>query len=105
MKICMMTNTYLPHVGGVARSVSPFAEEYGKLGHRVLVVAPEKNLGHLALEFYEKIRKSQRRARRETEHSLWGTLGQRLAMEWGLFSQMTQSLATALGLEPEAKAS
>lgn len=41
MNICMMTNTYLPHVGGVARSVSTFAEEYRKLKHRVLVVAPE----------------------------------------------------------------
>lgn len=41
MKICMMTNTYLPHVGGVARSVSTFAEEYRRLRHRVLVVAPE----------------------------------------------------------------
>ena len=41
MKICMMTNTYLPHVGGVARSVSTFAEEYRKLGHEVLVVAPQ----------------------------------------------------------------
>lgn len=40
MKICMMTNTYLPHVGGVARSVSTFAEEYLRLGHEVLVVAP-----------------------------------------------------------------
>jgi 1,2-diacylglycerol 3-alpha-glucosyltransferase len=41
MKICMMTNTYLPHVGGVARSVSTFAEEFIKRGHEVLVVAPE----------------------------------------------------------------
>jgi 1,2-diacylglycerol 3-alpha-glucosyltransferase len=41
MNICMMTNTYLPHVGGVARSVSTFAEEYLRLGHNVLVVAPE----------------------------------------------------------------
>jgi len=41
MNICMMTNTYLPHVGGVARSVSTFAEEYRKGGHQVLVVAPE----------------------------------------------------------------
>src|SRR6185369_13365031 len=40
MKICMMTNTYLPHVGGVARSVSTFAEEYRRQGHEVLVVAP-----------------------------------------------------------------
>lgn len=40
MNICMMTNTYLPHVGGVARSVSTFAEEYRRLRHRVLVVAP-----------------------------------------------------------------
>jgi len=40
MNICMMTNTYLPHVGGVARSVSTFAEEYVKRKHDVLVVAP-----------------------------------------------------------------
>lgn len=37
----MMTNTYLPHVGGVARSVSTFAEEYRKRKHGVLVIAPE----------------------------------------------------------------
>ncbi len=41
MKICLMTNTYLPHVGGVARSVSTFAQEYVRLGHKVLVVAPK----------------------------------------------------------------
>lgn len=41
MNICMMTNTYLPHVGGVARSVSTFAEEYQRRRHKVLVVAPE----------------------------------------------------------------
>lgn len=40
MKICMMTNTYLPHVGGVARSVSAFAHEFRRQGHEVLVVAP-----------------------------------------------------------------
>lgn len=37
----MITNTYAPHVGGVARSVTSFTEEYRRLGHRVLVVAPE----------------------------------------------------------------
>jgi glycosyltransferase involved in cell wall biosynthesis len=37
----MLTNTYTPHVGGVARSVASFAAEYRRLGHRVLVVAPE----------------------------------------------------------------
>jgi len=36
-----MTNTYLPHVGGVARSVESFAHIYRRLGHRVLIVAPE----------------------------------------------------------------
>ena len=40
MKICMFTNTYLPHVGGVARSVSSFAGELRKMGQQVLVVAP-----------------------------------------------------------------
>lgn len=41
MNIVMMTNTYLPHVGGVARSVHSFVEGYRQRGHRVLVVAPE----------------------------------------------------------------
>ncbi|MDO8540323.1 MAG: glycosyltransferase [Opitutaceae bacterium] len=41
MKICMMTNTYLPHVGGVARSVSTFAHEFIRQGHEALVVAPK----------------------------------------------------------------
>ncbi|EAR23155.1 glycosyltransferase [Nitrococcus mobilis] len=40
MNIVMMTNTYLPHVGGVARSVDAFTRAYRKRGHRVLVVAP-----------------------------------------------------------------
>jgi glycosyltransferase involved in cell wall biosynthesis len=41
MRIVMLTNTYLPHVGGVARSVAAFTAEYRRRGHRVLVVAPE----------------------------------------------------------------
>jgi glycosyltransferase involved in cell wall biosynthesis len=40
MKICMFTNTYLPHVGGVARSVSTFAEDLRKAGHAVRIIAP-----------------------------------------------------------------
>lgn len=40
MNICMFTNTYLPHVGGVARSAAIFAEDLRKMGHKVLVVAP-----------------------------------------------------------------
>lgn len=41
MNILILTNTFTPHVGGVARSVTAFAEEYRSRGHRVLVVAPE----------------------------------------------------------------
>jgi len=41
MNICMFTNTYLPHVGGVARSVRAFSTDLERRGHRVLVVAPE----------------------------------------------------------------
>lgn len=40
MKIAMLTNTYAPHVGGVARSVQAFADEYRRRGHDVLVVCP-----------------------------------------------------------------
>lgn len=41
MKVCMFTNTYLPHVGGVARSVDFFTQDLRSFGHEVLVVAPE----------------------------------------------------------------
>ena len=40
MNICMFTNTYLPHVGGVARSVHHFSQDLEKTGHRVLIVSP-----------------------------------------------------------------
>ena len=58
MNICMMTNTYLPHVGGVARSVSTFAEEFRRRKHRVLVVAPEfegKRLSPRAAALVERV--------------------------------------------------
>jgi glycosyltransferase involved in cell wall biosynthesis len=37
----MMTNTFTPHVGGVARSVETFTAAYRRQGHRVMVVAPK----------------------------------------------------------------
>jgi len=40
MNILMVTNTFSPHVGGVARSVQGFSDEFRRRGHRVLVVAP-----------------------------------------------------------------
>ncbi|MFT5730432.1 MAG: 1,2-diacylglycerol 3-alpha-glucosyltransferase [Desulforhopalus sp.] len=40
MNIAMFTNTFTPHVGGVARSVQGLADELRRLGHHVLVVAP-----------------------------------------------------------------
>ncbi len=40
MNILMLTNTFTPHVGGVARSVQGFTNAYRRLGHRVLVIAP-----------------------------------------------------------------
>jgi glycosyltransferase involved in cell wall biosynthesis len=41
MNIVMVTNTYTPHIGGVARSVEAFSSEFRRNGHRVLIVAPE----------------------------------------------------------------
>ena len=41
MNILMMTNTYLPHVGGVARSVAAFSRYYREHGHKVLIIAPQ----------------------------------------------------------------
>jgi 1,2-diacylglycerol 3-alpha-glucosyltransferase len=41
MKIAMFTNTYLPHVGGVARAVRTLENACREDGHEVRVVAPE----------------------------------------------------------------
>src|SRR3989338_1566636 len=41
MRILMVTNTFTPHVGGVARSIEAFVHEYRQLGHEVMVIAPE----------------------------------------------------------------
>lgn len=65
----------------------------------------KENCADLALQFYAEIRKATRKERELTEQSVWGTLGQRLAMEWELLSRKTQSIVTALRSEPEAKAS
>jgi len=40
MNIVMFTNTFIPHVSGVANSVNAFADEYRSRGHRVMVIAP-----------------------------------------------------------------
>src|SRR4051812_6969209 len=41
MHVVMMTNTYFPHVGGVARSVESFSQALRGYGLKVMVVAPE----------------------------------------------------------------
>ncbi len=41
MKIILFTNTYLPHVGGVARSVHTLEQSCRERGHSVRVVAPK----------------------------------------------------------------
>lgn len=41
MKIAMFTNTYLPHVGGVARSIKSLEDGCRAQGHDVRVIAPE----------------------------------------------------------------
>ena len=46
MRVTMFTNTYLPHVGGVANSVKQFTDGYRQRGHDVLVVAPTYEEDH-----------------------------------------------------------
>jgi len=43
MKILMMSNTYLPIVGGLEKSVQSFTRQFRALGHEVLVVVPRLN--------------------------------------------------------------
>ncbi|MFQ5597091.1 MAG: glycosyltransferase [Nitrospiria bacterium] len=40
MNILTMSNTFTPHVGGVARSLERFRTEFRRMGHRDLIVAP-----------------------------------------------------------------
>lgn len=40
MNVVMFTNTFVPHVGGVTRSVLTLRQELERRGHRVLIVAP-----------------------------------------------------------------
>jgi 1,2-diacylglycerol 3-alpha-glucosyltransferase len=40
MKILVVTNTFTPHIGGVARSVEAFSDRYRELGHDALVICP-----------------------------------------------------------------
>lgn len=40
MRIAFFTNTYLPHVGGVANSVESFRQAFEERGHDCLVIAP-----------------------------------------------------------------
>lgn len=47
MNVLMFTNTFTPHVGGVARSVKVLSEQLRARGHDVLVVAPTFD-GHLS---------------------------------------------------------
>jgi glycosyltransferase involved in cell wall biosynthesis len=42
MTIAMFTNNYLPHVGGVARSIVTFTERYRARGHRVVLITPHE---------------------------------------------------------------
>jgi len=44
MRVLMATNTYLPHVGGVANGVDRMVRSLRKLGHEVLVVAPGESV-------------------------------------------------------------
>jgi len=41
MNIVYLTNTFTPHIGGVARSIEAFSSRLRDRGHRVLVIAPE----------------------------------------------------------------
>jgi len=43
MRILMMTNTYAPMVGGIEESIRSFTLEFEKLGHEVVIVAPESD--------------------------------------------------------------
>jgi len=51
----MFTNTYLPHVGGVARSVNTYEEEFRRRGHDIRIVAPEFEGAEECTEFVLRV--------------------------------------------------
>ena len=53
MKILMVTNTFTPHVGGVARSVADTSEQLRNLGHQVLILCPQYD----SAEFHRHVRR------------------------------------------------
>ena len=51
----MFTNTYLPHVGGVARSVNTYEEEFRRRGHDIRIIAPEFEGAEESTEFVLRV--------------------------------------------------
>ena len=41
LNICLVCDTYFPVIDGVVRTIDQYAREFTKMGHRVVVVAPE----------------------------------------------------------------
>jgi glycosyltransferase involved in cell wall biosynthesis len=51
----------------------------------------------LALRFYEDVRRMTRRERLRIERSPWGTLLERIQVEWDLLAEKAQAVAEAMG--------
>jgi hypothetical protein len=50
-----------------------------------------------ALAFYEEVRRMTRRERQRIERSPWGTLLERIQVEWNLLAEKAQAVADAMG--------
>ena len=64
----------------------------------------QENCAKLALEFYEEIRRATRRERLMTTANPWGTLIDRVGMEWNLLAQKAQSVISALSSDKPKEA-
>lgn len=95
MRILMVTNTFTPHVGGVAQSVQGFTAEFRKRGHQVLVLAPvfagtpEQEQDVIRMPAVQHFNGSD-------FASLWTSTRRRLAAEWKILRNIAQAATDAV---------
>jgi glycosyltransferase involved in cell wall biosynthesis len=56
MRILMVTNTFTPHISGIARSIQCFTDQYRDKGHTVCVIAPSNLTGDPYTDDHNTIR-------------------------------------------------
>jgi uncharacterized glyoxalase superfamily protein PhnB len=70
---------------------------FGTEARRTAEAFSKEHSAERALAFYEEIRRATRRERLIIERSPWGTLVERIGVEWNLLAEKTQAVVEAMG--------